>query len=165
MADLTRVLVQDGVLTAEDAVRASQAARHGDVASAALELRLADEAALVRGMARAYECPGIDLSRSAVPAAWLDAAGGAEFCREHRVLPVNVGRSELALAMADPDDLATADEVRFLTGKKVLRYAAVGSAITRALDGIERARVAGLPAWRGEHAPAIPTRPARTPRS
>jgi CheY-like chemotaxis protein len=58
--------------------------------------------------------------------------------------------------MADPDDLATADEVRFLTGKKILRYAAVGTAIVRALDGLERARAAGQPAWRGEHAPAIP---------
>ena len=156
MANLSRVLVQDGVLSAEDASRASKAARHGDIASAALELRLADEAALVRAMARAHECPGIDLSRSAIPAAWLDAAGGAEFCREHRVLPVNVGRSEIALAMADPDDLATADEVRFLTGKKVLRYAAVGTAIVRALDGLERARASGHPAWRGEHAPSIP---------
>ncbi len=156
MANLSRVLVQAGVLSAEDASRASKAARHGDIASAALELRLADEPALVRGMARAHECPGIDLSRSAIPAAWLDAAGGAEFCREHRVLPVNVGRSEIALAMADPDDLATADEVRFLTGKKILRYAAVGTAIVRALDGLERARASGQPAWRGEHAPSIP---------
>jgi CheY-like chemotaxis protein len=156
MADLSRVLVQAGVLSSEDAGRASKAAHGGDVASAALELRLADEAALVRGMARAYECPGIDLSRSAIPVAWLDAAGGAEFCRDHRVLPVNVGRSELALAMANPDDLAAADEVRFLTGKKILRYAAVGTAIVRALDGLESARAAGHPAWRGEDAPAIP---------
>ncbi len=156
MADLPRVLVQAGILSSEEAGRASNAAHGGDVASAALELRLADEAALVRGMARAYECPGIDLSRSAIPVAWLDAAGGAEFCREHRVLPVNVGRSELALAMANPDDLAAADEVRFLTGKKILRYAAVGTAIVRTLDGLESARAAGHPAWRGENAPAIP---------
>ncbi|HEX7487389.1 MAG TPA: response regulator, partial [Anaeromyxobacteraceae bacterium] len=156
MADLSRVLVQAGILSSEEAGRASKAARGGDVASAALELRLADEAALVRGMARAYECPGIDLSRSAIPVAWLDAAGGAEFCREHRVLPVNVGRSELALAMANPDDLAAADEVRFLTGKKILRYAAVGTAIVRVLDGLERARSAGHPVWRGESAPSLP---------
>lgn len=156
MADLARVLVEDGTLTRPQADRAVKAARGGDVASAALELKLADEAALVRGMARAHECPGIDLSRSAIPVGWLDAAGGAQFCREHRVVPVAVGRSELALAMADPDDLAAADEVRFLTGKKILRYAAVGTAVVRALDGIERARVTGAQAWRGERAPPLP---------
>ncbi|GEJ58485.1 response regulator [Anaeromyxobacter diazotrophicus] len=160
MADLARVLIQDGTLTLPQAERAAKAARGGDVASAALELKLADEGALVRGMARAHECPGIDLSRSAIPVAWLDAAGGAQFCREHRVVPVAVGRAELALAMGNPDDLAAADEVRFLTGKKILRYAAVGTAVVRALDGIERARAAGAPAWRGERAPALPDRAA-----
>lgn len=154
MADLQRVLVEDGLLTSQQAERAAKAARGGDVASAALELNLAEESALARAMARAHECPGIDLSRSAIPVAWLDAAGGAQFCREHRVLPVAVGKGELALAMADPDDLASADEVRFLTGKKILRYAAVGTAVVRALDGLERARAAGAPAWRGERATA-----------
>ena len=160
MADLTRVLIEDGILSRPQAERAAKAARGGDVASAALELKLADEGALVRGMARAHECPGIDLSRSAIPVAWLDAAGGAQFCREHRVVPVSVGRSELALAMANPDDLGSADEVRFLTGKKILRYAAVGTAVVRALDGMERARTAGAPVWRGDRAPALPDRAA-----
>lgn len=156
MADLRRVLVEDGILQPLEIERAVKAARGGDVASAALELGLAEEAALVRGLARAHECPGIDLSRSAIPVAWLTAAGGGEFCRDHRVVPVAVGRGEIALAMANPDDLAAADEVRFLTGKKILRYAAVGAAVARALDGLEVARAAGQPAWRGEGAPLLP---------
>jgi CheY-like chemotaxis protein len=156
MAELLRVLVREGILTPPQADRVSKAARDGDVASAALELKLADEGSLVRVLAGAHQRPGIDLSRSAIPVAWIDAVGGAQFCREHRLVPVAVGRSELALAMANPDDEASAVAVRVRTGKEILRYAAVGAAVVRALAGIERARAAGVPAWRGDSAPALP---------
>ncbi len=155
MGDLARVLVEDGVLSPDAASRALKAARNGDIASAALELRLADEWALVRGLGRAHECPGIDLSRSVVPTANLVVVA-PDFCRDHRLLPVSIGKGEIVLAMADPDDLPSADEVRFLTGKKILRYAAVGTALLRAIDGLVRARRDGAPAWRGERAPALP---------
>ncbi|HEX7623817.1 MAG TPA: response regulator [Anaeromyxobacteraceae bacterium] len=156
MADLLPVLIKEGLLTPQQAERAVKAARGGDVASAALELKFADEGSLVRAVARAHQCPGIDLSRSAIPVAWLDTVGGAQFCRDHRLVPVAVGRSELAVAMADPDDLASAEAVHFITGKEVRRYAAVGAAVVRALVGIERARAAGVSAWRGDRAPALP---------
>jgi len=154
MGDVARLLVQDGTLSAEEATRAAKAARSGDVASAALELRLADESTLARVLAQARECPAVDLSRSVVPTANLDAVA-LEFCRDHRVLPVSVGRTELVLAMADPDNLSVADEVRFVTGKRVLRHAAVGTAIVRAVEGLERARREGAPAWHGERAPSL----------
>ena len=155
MGDLARVLVRDGVLSPEAAARASKAARNGDVASAALELRLADEWALVRALGRVHECPGVDLSRSAVPTANLGVVT-ADFCIDHRLLPVSVGKGEIALAMADPDDLPSADHVRFLTGKKIQRYAGVGAAIQRAIDGLVRARREGAQVWRGERAPVLP---------
>ncbi len=153
MGDLARALVQEGVLSPEAASRALKAARNGDVASAVLELRLADEWALVRALARLNECPGVDLSRSVIPTANL-AVVSADFCLDHRLLPASIGKAEIVLAMADPDDLPAADEVRFLTGKKVLRYAAVGTAVLRAVDGLVRARREGAPSWRGERAPA-----------
>jgi CheY-like chemotaxis protein len=155
MTELTRSLVQQGVLTPEGAARAAQAARDGDVATAAFELGLADEASLARALARHHECPAVELAKSAIPSANLDAVP-ADFCRAHRVLPLTVGRVEVVLAMANPDDLPTADEVRFVTGRKVLRYAALGAALLRALDGLERARREGAPAWRGPGAPALP---------
>src|SRR5512145_1772974 len=146
--DLAAALVQEGVLAPEAVSRALAAARDGDVASAALRLGLCDEGALVRALARAFECPAVDLSRSVVPCANLDVIA-ADFCRERKVIPVTVGRSEIVLAMADPDDLALADEVRFVTGRKVLRHAAVALAVERALLGTSRARDQGAPCWRG----------------
>jgi len=154
LGDLATLLVREGVLTREAASRALKAARGGDVASAALELHLAEEPELARALAQACECPAIDLSRSTIPVSNLDSVAPI-FCRGHRVLPVSVGEAEIALAMADPDDFASADEVRFVTGKRVLRYVAVGTAILRAIAGLERAIATGAPSWRGELSPTM----------
>ncbi|MBI5069955.1 MAG: response regulator [Deltaproteobacteria bacterium] len=153
--DLAAALVREGVLAPEAVSRALAAARDGDVASAALRLGICDEGALVRGLARAFECPGVDLSRSVLPGANLEVIA-PDFCRERKVIPVTVGRSEIVLAMSDPDDLTLADEVRFVTGRKVLRHAAVALSIERALAGLAKARDTGQPAWRGAAAPALP---------
>jgi len=155
MPDLAAHLVRSGVLPAESAARALAAAQDGDVASAALRLGLASEANLVRVMAEVHGCPGVDLSRSVVPVANLDVVSQA-FCRQRRILPVSVGKAEVVLAMADPEDYALADELRFVTGRKVLRYVAVPVAIERAMDGLAREKQKLSPAWRGAQAPALP---------
>ncbi|HET8541557.1 MAG TPA: response regulator, partial [Anaeromyxobacter sp.] len=155
MPDLAAHLVRTGVLAPAAAARALAAAHDGDVGSAALRLGLAPESALARALADVHGCPAVDLSRSVVPCANLEAVS-PEFCRERRVLPVSVTRTELVLAMADPDDYALADEVRFVTGRNVLRYAAVPAAIERTLEGIAREAPRGAPSWRGAQAPALP---------
>src|SRR5512145_2945435 len=121
MADLAAHLARSGVLPPDAAARALAAAHDGDVASSALRLGLAPEAALARALADLHGCPAVDFSKSVVPAANLDVVAPA-FCRQRRVLPVSVSRAEIVLAMADPADHALADEVRFVTGRSVLRY-------------------------------------------
>ncbi len=153
--DVAAAMVQEGVLAPDAVARALAGARDGDVASAALRLGLCDEPSLLRALARAYECPGVDLSRSVIPTKNLEVMA-PDFCRERKVIPVTVGRTEIVLAMADPDDAALADEVRFVTGRKVMRYAAVGVSIERAIGATVRAREAGQVAWRGPGAPVLP---------
>src|SRR5512138_3192443 len=155
MPDLAAHLVRAGVLAPAAAARALAAAHDGDVGSAALRLGLAPEGALARALADVHGCPAVDFSRSVVPSANLEVVS-AEFCRQRRVLPVSVDRTELVLAMADPDDYALADEVRFVTGRAVLRYAAVPAAIERTLDALVRERSRGHATWRGAQAPALP---------
>jgi CheY-like chemotaxis protein len=155
MGDVAATLVRERVLTAEGAARALASADDGDVASAALRLGLADENALVRALCRAHGCPGVDLSRSVVPCSNLDVVA-PEFCREHKVLPISAGRGELVLAMANPEEIAVADEVRFFSGRKVLRYVAVTASMIRTLDGLLALKKQGKPAWRGPNAPPLP---------
>jgi CheY-like chemotaxis protein len=155
MPDVAAHLVRTGALAPEAAARALAAARDGDVASAALRLGLATEPVLARALADLHGCPAIDFSKSVVPAANLEAVT-PPFCRERRVLPVSLSRSELVLAMANPEDYALADEVRFVTGRNVLRYVAVAAAIERTLDSLLRERTRGGAAFRGPQAPPLP---------
>lgn len=155
MADLASLLVRTGVLAPGAAARALAAASDGDVGSAALRLGLVSEPALARALADHFGCPAVDFTKSVVPTANLDAVAAA-FCRQRHVLPVSMNRSELVLAMADPDDSALADEVRFVTGRNVLRYVAAGAAIERTVDALVREKQRGAAAWRGEQAPALP---------
>jgi CheY-like chemotaxis protein len=155
MADLAAQLVRSGALSRDDLSRALAAANDGDVASAALRLGLAEEGALARALADLHGCPAVDFSRSVVPTQNLVVVAPG-YCRQRRVLPVMVGKSEMVLAMADPEDHVLADELRFVTGRKVLRYAAVPASIERAVDGLVREKNRGGQAWRGPGAPALP---------
>lgn len=155
MADLASFLVRTGTLAPGAAARALAAAKDGDVGSAALRLGLVSEPALARALADLHGCPAVDFSKSVVPTANLDAVP-ASFCRQRRILPVSMSRTELVLAMADPDDSALADEVRFVTGRNVLRYVAPAAAIEQTVDALVREKARGQHAWRGEQAPALP---------
>jgi len=155
MPDLAAQLVKSGALAPDAVSRALAAANDGDITSAALRLGLAEEGALAKALADHHGCPAVDFSRSAVPTSNL-AVVAAGFCRQRRVLPVSVGKSEMVLAMADPEDHVLADELRFVTGRKVLRYAAVPASIERAIDSLVREKNRGSQAWRGPSAPALP---------
>ena len=152
MPDLAAALVREGVLAPDALTRALDAARDGDVVSAALRLGLATEAALVRVLARQHGFPGVDLSRSVVPASNLRLVPPNR-CRERGVLPVFVGEREVVLAMVDPRDRAALSEFRLLTGKGVLPHVAVRAAIYQVLYALVRGNV---PVWRGPGAPALP---------
>ncbi len=155
MADLAAHLLRSGILAPDRVACALAAAHDGDVASAALRLGLAEEAVLAKALADVHGCPAVDFSKSVVPTVSLDVVAAA-FCRQRRVLPVSITRCELILAMADPEDHALAAEMRFVTGRNVLRYVAVPTAIERTLDALARERSRGAQTWRGPHAPALP---------
>lgn len=153
--DVTIALLQEKVLDAQQMARALAAAKGGDVGSSALRLGLADEAALVRALAVAYGCPGVDLSRSVVPAANL-AVVPVALCRRHGMLPVSIGQAGVVLAMADPGDRQAIVAVRLRTGRQVLPHVAVRAAIEDVLLALERAGSRPAKAWRGARAPALP---------
>jgi CheY-like chemotaxis protein len=155
VSDLAAILVRHGVLTPETLAQALARAQDGDVASAALRLGLTSENALVKALASAFSCPGVDLSKSVVPVANLTVLA-LDWCRQRSVLPVTVGRGELVLAMGNPEDYTVADEARFITGRKVLRYVAVAVAVERVLEALERLRRDGGASYRGPNAPALP---------
>jgi len=78
--------------------------------------------------------------------------------RERRVVPLAASPRSVRLAMADPLDLGTVDDVRFQTGRRVEAVVASVTAVERALTsayGESLARLAGeIPAARAETAAA-----------
>src|SRR5438445_9566892 len=64
------------------------------------------------------------------------------FLREHRVLPILKSGREMTLAMADPTDQRTVDEVVIRTGLQVTRALALGSDIQQVLDDLFAREVA-----------------------
>ncbi len=155
MPDVAVALLQEKVLDAEQVARALVGPKRGDVASSALRLGLADEAAIVRALVRAYDCPGVDLSRSVVPVANLVVVPPA-VCRRHGILPVSIGQAGVVLAMANPADRQALAVVRLRTGRQVLPHVAVGAAIEDALAVLEGTGGRAAKGWRGARAPALP---------
>ncbi len=122
-----------------------------DLASACLALKLASEKDLVRLISRVAGFPGIDLSNSVVKLANLEHLP-YDVIKGKLVLPVGDTGIELLVAMADPEDRPLYDELRFLTGRKVLRHVAVPGALKAAIDGAFRLRANAEPEWRGREA-------------
>lgn len=86
-----------------------------------------------------------------VPLVVLDAIK-EEVARRHQVLPLRVDHGVLFVAAADPNDARALDEVAFLSGKKIVAYAAPPQQLADAIDEAYAARRNGELEWRGRRA-------------
>jgi len=84
--------------------------------------------ALARQLNLPYARPPLEAGEDALPRV------GESLARSKTVLPLLVEERVLRLAMGDPLDLATADDVQFRTGLRVEPVVASRSAISEALD-------------------------------
>ena len=97
-----------------------------------VRMKACGEEDVARGLARQlnlpYVPPPLEAGKDALPRV------GENLARSSSVLPLLVEERVLRLAMADPLDLATADDVQFRTGLRVEPVVASRSAISDALD-------------------------------
>ncbi|MBI5548999.1 MAG: response regulator [Deltaproteobacteria bacterium] len=142
-----------GLLTEEgaSAARARVATSGEDFASACWALRLVPERDLARVLARLCGYPGIDLSACVLKLANLELIP-EDVIRRQLVLPVLDSGYDIVIAMAEPDDSAVYDQLRFLTGRKVLRHVVVPGALRAVIEGVFKSRLAGAGEWRGREA-------------
>ena len=103
--------------------------------------------ALARQLNLPYARPPLEAAEDAL------SQVGEGLARRHGLLPLSLGERTLRLAMADPLDLATADDVQFRTGlgvePVVASRTAIGEALDRALGGGLQVFVAALPGEEG----------------
>lgn len=94
---------------------------------------------LVQAVADVQGCPGIVLSESAFPFALLDFIP-AKAARERRILPVAETDGTLLVAAAESLDNALLDEVRFVTGRRIVLFTALQAPLERAIVDAYAAR-------------------------
>jgi CheY-like chemotaxis protein len=81
--------------------------------------------------------PGLDVGQVVIPLENLELVP-VEIARQHLILPILVKEDRMLLAMGNPEERRTIDEIEFVTGRRVMPYVALpdslAEVITRAYD-------------------------------
>ena len=128
---LGHMLVEAGLLDAYQ-VRSAlgrQKKFGGRFASNVRALGFLSERTLVICLAKQLGVPGVDIGHSVVKLTNLDRIP-REVCESHNVVPMRIAGNQLFLAMANPTDIAAADEIQFLTGLRIVEHVALHAAIS-----------------------------------
>lgn len=80
-----------------------------------------------------YGVPYMKLSEYILEREALDMVS-EEFCRKYKVIPMNLKEDKLTVALIDPDDVVTTDNLRQATGKNIQVVLASEDDIIRAID-------------------------------
>jgi type IV pilus assembly protein PilB len=118
MGPLGQMLSASGAITAEDLTAGlAEQSRTGERLGTVLVRRGADAEHVARILARQLRLPYASAPLQADPAALklLDRSLATRL----RVVPLSLTERGLRLAMADPLDMAAADDLRFRTGRRI----------------------------------------------
>ncbi len=132
---LGQLLVDAGVVTQAnvDAALGRQRRFGGRLATNLLAMGCTDERTLALFLSREQGVPCVVLSRSAIPLSILKILP-VEVARRHHALPVFKDNRELFVAMADPESIEALDELRFVTGARVVEHVALMGPLSEAID-------------------------------
>ena len=103
------------------------------LASQLTQAGLVSETDALRALSEQFGMPGIDLNQVAILLEHLDVVP-REVAIAQRMLPVLVRDDRIFLAMANPQDKRTIDELEFVTGRKVYPYIAITHTLERTIS-------------------------------
>ena len=128
------LLIRKGVIDEAALARAVEAQfkRPATLGRTLADLGFADESTIARLVAEAMHVEYLE-QNSAVSGA-VAALLAAEFCRKRRTFPLSVNGNILRLAVCDPLDLTTLQDVEFRTGKKIVAVVVTQTLLEKALD-------------------------------
>jgi len=135
---LGEILVRRGAVTAEKLEEALGLAREkgADLADVLVRIEALDEDALVRALAAEMGMEvQANIKPETIPPELVDIVP-ITFARHHRVLPIGEVNGVVRVAVADPLDLASLDDLRVLLGKRVEPVAVPGEAIEDAINRV-----------------------------
>lgn len=135
---LGELLVESGVLSNDNLQKAldQQKWEKKPLGEVLVGMRLLTEEKLLETLSWQLKTPTVKLSDSTVDRSLITLLP-EDMLDQKRILPIARRKNKLTLAMADPSDLGTIEEVRFLTSCDVEPVLTTSSAI---MDGIDRIR-------------------------
>src|SRR4029078_3485604 len=111
-----------------DRAMTEQRTHGGALASHLVKLGYINEDALLSYLQKEYRLPVVDPSNLDIAPEVLGLIPPA-MARKHHLVPANLLRPTLTLAMTDPSNLVAINEVKFLTGYDVKIAVAASSAV------------------------------------
>ncbi len=129
------LLQRRGDLSAEQLAKALEAQREhgGALASHLVKLGFVSEEQLLSYLEREYRLPIVDPLSLDIPREVLGVIPQA-LVMKHHLIPTNLVRSTLTIAMADPSNLIAINEIKFLTGYDIKIAVAAPAAIQAAIE-------------------------------
>ncbi len=142
--EMAAALISSGLVAQSEVERLrSSQSRGRRLYRALIEERLATEIGLRDLMSRTFNIPPVELKTTEVDAS-VAASLRPQFLRERLVCPIVLQPDRLALAVADPTDKATIDEVERVTRKRASLRLATPSEIVAQLDRFFTPRLVGV---------------------
>ena len=124
-----KILLQEGVLRAEELERAYREMKSGEFLSdTVVRLGITSESRILKAMQDNLKVEYIDLREVQLQSAAIRFLP-RDLCEKNRLLPVKLDGNQLTLAMADPSDIYKYDNISVMTGLKVTPLLAASSEI------------------------------------
>ena len=132
---LGELLVEWGACTAKDVEKALAHAKTQNlrIGEAMIDLKLASDTAVYKGLAAQHNMEFFDLEKSSVPPNAVNLVPD-DLMRKYLVLPLGTENGKLRLAVHDPLDLEMLDILRFRLHKEIRTVLAPRSRIKTVLD-------------------------------
>jgi CheY-like chemotaxis protein len=132
---LGKIMLQQKLVTQDEltGILEDQHRRGGKLASAATRDGKVSVPGALRALSEQTGVPAIDMRCQVVPLANLQLIP-VEIAREHAVLPIKVQGDQLLLAMADPLNKSSIEELSFVTAKTIFPYIALDEVLRSAIE-------------------------------
>jgi twitching motility protein PilT len=132
------MLCQDGVLTSDQLIQALkyQKQNGGKIGEVLLDLGFISTKSLLAALKRKYQGHVVDLCDLEIPADVLVILP-LEKMKQYEALPITVTNKSVALAMADPGNIHTLNDLTFFLGRNIQPFVTLSSQLHAAFRLIE----------------------------
>jgi type IV pilus assembly protein PilB len=129
------ILVRDGLITADQLKRAlaEQKSSGGRLGYTLVKLGFVEETEITKMLARQYRMPAVDLSRFEVDPKILKLIS-ADIAAKYAVLPLKREGRTLTIAIADPNNVAAIEDIKFITRCDIFPVIAGEYTLRNAID-------------------------------